>query len=537
MDIKLNLLLKDYFDKTKELEQLNQKSKNKSDEVNPSRIEEIKKVNNDIAAELYYLEFDIGEINKRIINLEYNKALEINRISNETSDIINNMIDNNERRKVELKYDDELKSLKEKLNALVDKYEAKKRESELYFENKNKIISEKYDNIKDSSNKLDEINNCKKELLNIIKSKAIILKEELEKSNIQKDGMENVYERMVKSPRTLDDTCIDFLETHLENLKICFENETDTIQKNEYSKNISDIESIINKIKDNSEINDYDKRVIISQIGLLESYNKKILDYISTFKTADYVKIDTKKEANDENKKLPAKSENKSGELSLGYEAVEDGLKFNSEIDSLNFILNDILSELDKTDSIYLKNDDKDKASIKIGDLEEKISLDGLKLPSGEYVSSKDIDDAIDRYYKKNKGKTYYIKERRFILNRTHAYQITPSSINNLKDALKNRSAIKLIKKDNTMIKDIYLKEALMEYEGSSDEYEMENAKEKDVGTIESDKEGKYISKKQMSYYLSEIFERKGPIWLDKLKKRFSKKDDDEKVSEIIKKI
>ena len=554
MDYKLDLLLKDFFEKSKELELLNNNIKENINKNIDSKEMEIKAVNNDISSKLFDLEFDIGEINKRIINLEYNKELELKKISNATSDIIDNMIDNNERRKVELKYDNKINILKDELNSLTNWYEELKKSFETRFEKNIKEINDKYNSNENDKYNTDEINSCKRQLLDIITSKLPILNDELEQSNIQKDGLTNLIERMVRAPYTLDDTCIDFLETQIENLKLCFENEKETIKKNEYDKNISDLEAIVNKIKNNVEINDYDKKVVINQINILDGYNNKVISYIDTFRTAEYIKLEEKKEEDSIDNNLDYEemetfgnnetninhSEAKTEESTLKYEEVEDGIKFNSEIDSIDFILKDILSEIDNIDSIYLESNDRDNVLIKIDDKKEKISLDGLMLPSGEYISSKDIDDAIDRYYSKNKGKTYYIKERKFILNRTHAYQITPSSINNLKDALKNRSTIKLInqnKLDQTMVREIFAKEALMEDPNSSDEYEFETVKEKNVGTIESGKEGKYISKKQLGYYLSEIFERKGPIWIEKLKNKFFKEEEDEKIKEIIKKI
>ena len=90
MDYKLNIILSDYFDKSRELETLYQKAQ--SIDYKDDITSEIKEINNKISEDLYNIEFEISELNKRIINLEYNKQLELNGLSNKTSDILNNII-------------------------------------------------------------------------------------------------------------------------------------------------------------------------------------------------------------------------------------------------------------------------------------------------------------------------------------------------------------------------------------------------------------------------------------------------------------
>ena len=546
MDYKLNIILSDYFDKSRELETLNQKAQ--SIDYKDDITSEIKEINNKISEDLYNIEFEISELNKRIINLEYNKQLELNGLSNKTSDILNNMIDNDKRKLIESKYDSQINELKEQLNLEEEKYEELKNSSKDKFDSKYNDINSKYDEKSSKRYETDEINNCKQELLDIVKSKKKELTDELEQSKIQKDGLFNLYERMLKAPHTLDDTCIDFIETQIDNLKICFENEKDLIQKNEYDKSIQDLKELARKIQSNIEINDYDKKLVIKQIKIIDDYIEKIEKYIDTFRIADYIKLNQEKSEKD-NKEI-SQDDNISNltattddlpDLDDNSEELNDEYRFKSPTDSISFILTDILKEIDNMDSIYLEEKEKDSI-IKVDNNEENIDLDGVVLPSGEYISSKMLDDAIDRYYKKNKGKIYYIKERKFILNRTHAYHITSDSVSKLKDSLKNRSAIKLIndgKINDSKVKKIFVKEALKEEENSSDIYEFEKPKEQNVGTIESNKEGKYISKLQLSWYLSEIFEKKGPIWIQKLKDKFSKEDklnDSEGNKELIKK-
>lgn len=133
-----------------------------------------------------------------------------------------------------------------------------------------------------------------------------------------------------------------------------------------------------------------------------------------------------------------------------------------------------------------------------------------VSLPNGEYVNSKDIMRAVDEYYNKNKGQRFYVKEK----NKT--ISLSKFDILKLKKAVKNCSALKLVedgKLSEFDVKKVYGKENFEK---------MKNSVE--VGEVNTPiSEGTYISRDELLYELKRILTSKNKKieWLRKISDKF----------------
>ena len=140
-----------------------------------------------------------------------------------------------------------------------------------------------------------------------------------------------------------------------------------------------------------------------------------------------------------------------------------------------------------------------------------------VQLPTGMYINESDLNKAVKKYYKKEKGKTYKIE------GISKEFTITKDSIKVLKEALKNCSAVELVrakKLGSYDLKRVFARERVENIENAAKE-PVEIMK--DIKHYTGMPTGWYISGEEFIQKLPLLFEEKKQKWIDKL---INKKED-----------
>ena len=133
-----------------------------------------------------------------------------------------------------------------------------------------------------------------------------------------------------------------------------------------------------------------------------------------------------------------------------------------------------------------------------------------IGLPSESYLSESDLNQAVKKYYKKNKGRTYTVKGIKEELI------ITKDSIKNFKKALKKCVAIKLTREGKATsydLKRVFVQKEMEEIENQAQQPE-ELIEEEIYSTNPS---GRYIEEQSFINALPNLFQVKRESWIEKM--------------------
>ena len=141
-----------------------------------------------------------------------------------------------------------------------------------------------------------------------------------------------------------------------------------------------------------------------------------------------------------------------------------------------------------------------------------------IQLPTGMYLNESDLNKAIRKYYRKNKGRTYKIEG----INKE--FNVTRDSVKRLKEALKKCSAVKLVRDKKLGSYD------LTRVFGREQVSEIENIA-KNPEEIMTDRKietgmptGWYINGEEFVQNLTLLFETKKQSWIEKLSSKLKSK-------------
>ena len=215
--------------------------------------------------------------------------------------------------------------------------------------------------------------------------------------------------------------------------------------------------------------------------------------------------------------------------VNSAYNESTEDLVVENELDLLQTIYNDIVKEAMELKSVRI-NDSKGNLkeneyyiSTKKGDQEyrvrgtvdldfgEEFDQEPLKLPCGEYVDSSDIKKALSNYYKKNKAKTYVVKQAE------KSYEITRRTILKFKNKLKKCSSVFLEKQNDEFI--------VFGQESNSKAMPFDSK----IGKIKADdfSDGEFVNRNELIISMKNLFTTKKQTWLRKLSKGLKNKKDD----------
>ncbi|MBQ2947264.1 MAG: hypothetical protein IJE04_05440 [Bacilli bacterium] len=174
----------------------------------------------------------------------------------------------------------------------------------------------------------------------------------------------------------------------------------------------------------------------------------------------------------------------------------------------LKTIYNEIVKEAMSLNSVKIsesKSKDNLYISSKSGDGEYKengMLGESIKLPCGEYINSDDISQAINNLYNKTKDKKYITKET------GKEYKISEETIKKLKRKFKKCSTLKLVKEKKVSKLDLLKVFGKTKANKVMTEVEMSTLKEVNV------KEGDYINRDDLIISLNNLFINKELDWL-----------------------
>lgn len=186
----------------------------------------------------------------------------------------------------------------------------------------------------------------------------------------------------------------------------------------------------------------------------------------------------------------------------------------------LKTIYNDIINEAMKLNSVKL-NESKTKDNLYISSKsdDEKYKENGMldesiKLPCGEYINSKDINEAVNNLYNKKKNRKYIVKET------GKEYKISKLTVEKLKHKLKKCSTIKLVKEKK--VSKLDLLKIFGKKKANKVMNEVELSTLKDVNAPEGD----YINRNELVASLDELFTTKKLEWLRNFSNTLKNKKD-----------
>ena len=196
----------------------------------------------------------------------------------------------------------------------------------------------------------------------------------------------------------------------------------------------------------------------------------------------------------------------------------------NIVVDDMNNLLktiyNEIVKEAMKLNSVKL-NESKTKdglyISSKSGDEEYKengMVDESIKLPCGEYLNNADINQAIDNLYSKTKDRKYIVKST------GKTFKISEETIKKLKRKFKKCSTIKLVKEKKVSKLDILKVFGKKKANKVMNEVEMSALKDVNVP------EGDYINRNDLISNLDNLFTTKKLEWLKSLSSSLKDKKD-----------
>ena len=191
--------------------------------------------------------------------------------------------------------------------------------------------------------------------------------------------------------------------------------------------------------------------------------------------------------------------------------------------DLINQVYNDIITGVDGIQTIKLSpRKDTTKKTISIvrdgkvipqDVIDLKLGEDELILPNGEYVNRKDFKKALQNYYKKNKGKTYYVKETEEKLS------LSKKALRKLKRTFKLCSIIEILRNKKiteTDVRRVIGKENAYKYGTPSMYAELSSNLQLDEGDYVDN--GEYVSVSDIKENLDKLFTEKRTSWLKRVK-------------------
>jgi len=276
---------------------------------------------------------------------------------------------------------------------------------------------------------------------------------------------------------------------------------------------------------------------IIEKSNLLRKNLEKIAEYLNIEdlplkETEENVVVENVEDLEQETEELDQdlpEEENKgeddleqTGEIIEPEKEDENVHEFNNVVELLQTVYTDILQLMKdegKLTTINLKSENGDAylttkdsngkeqeldGEIDFGSYEERIEM-----PNGVYLNQKDIFNALKKYKKQNKGRTFKVK------GFDDSMEINRKSIKALKKSLRDCSIIKLLREKklgNFDIQRVYGKQKSEKY-----------SKYVELGKVKTNApSGKYVNVQELGSNLSLLFAKKSPSWLEKLTYRAS---------------
>lgn len=133
-----------------------------------------------------------------------------------------------------------------------------------------------------------------------------------------------------------------------------------------------------------------------------------------------------------------------------------------------------------------------------------------IKLPYGTYINESDLNRAIEKYYAKNKGRTFKV------LGISEEITITDESIKKLQESLKKCSAVKLVRDKKIGSYDltrVYGREKVNDIESRA-KSEVQIMEDRQIYT--SNPQGWYINGEEFAEKLPLLFETYNKNWIEK---------------------
>lgn len=200
-------------------------------------------------------------------------------------------------------------------------------------------------------------------------------------------------------------------------------------------------------------------------------------------------------------------------EIEENVDEVEDEVVVDNMENLCEQIYYDIISNMETLETIKLDKTESGKLQFN-NDIENY--FDGeidttIDFAYGEFIKIDDIDEAIQKYYNKDKGKKYVVTEQ----NKT--FNISASKIKKINKVLKTRSIIELVK--NNKLSESDIKRVYGKNRNSKKVYKL--------GEVDTNaKAGVYIQKEEMIAVLDNVLksQSKKLEWLKNIKDKFTKK-------------
>lgn len=204
------------------------------------------------------------------------------------------------------------------------------------------------------------------------------------------------------------------------------------------------------------------------------------------------------------------------------YNATRRGKKIiaDSYSDLLKMVYNDIINEVKSINAIRLDPSKKYLAESEayisqkvqtsnysiLGKVDLGNKEKSVELPCGEYINTKDFENALDIYFQKNKGNIYEVK------GYNNVSKMSLATLEDCKESLKKCSTIKLLK-DNKIsaidIRRVFGKEKAIEYN--------QEVQGKELGSVHSNlPQGDYIFRNETIINLFNLFEQKNKTWIQR---------------------
>lgn len=537
---RLNGLMRPYFDKTQEIENL----------VNQNSIEKDK------------MQSDILELRDKRNKERLLKEQELSKFISDRKDRIheleNQIIINRKGLKTKLEYlrEGKQKEISDYLiqaglsnsaatktyismirNDLENSYSERERSLILDIENKNKEIQNEINSLKNDKQTVKRLNEEIKNLKNISDDEVNIVENmmSLDKSpdyirvyekelldtkiGLRKQILE--FEKEVKSDLQKEKVNFDSVMLELSQFKYKYDENHRVINGNEWRElyeksNVildrkNNIEKVLNVIKDYmGGVLDYSKDKFLTltpwEQAEYDRRNKPTKKNENTHIKNDYIGDNSNDYAN-----LTEETPNKK----------EDAIE-----ETLEDIYIDIVKEIDDMHVVKLDSSDEESyLNTEDGAGIVNLNNEEISLPNGEYVNSNDFNFALDNYFMKNKGNSYTVT------GIDKVFKITKDSVSKFKDSLKECSIIRLVK-DKIMsaldIQRVYGKE-------KADSY-TKQAKEQQIGMFATGSpDGEYINKQETIEKMKKLLvtpNEKKANWLKKLSDKLKSYKKEEDLSE-----
>ena len=205
----------------------------------------------------------------------------------------------------------------------------------------------------------------------------------------------------------------------------------------------------------------------------------------------------------------------------------------------INQVYEDIMSGVDGIQTIKLSpRKDATKRTLstvidgevlpqKVIDL--KVGEEEIVLPNGEYVNRKDFNKALQDYYKKNKGKTYYVKET------DEKLSLSKKALRKLKRTFKLCSIIELLKNKKiteTDVRRVIGKENA--YKNGIPSMYAELSSNLRLGEYDYVDNGEYVSVSDVKENLEQLFSEKRNGWLKRIKENLLSRKKEKSAEEEI---